>query len=147
MIRRALALVAILLTLAPAAASALTVNEVAREVRCPTCGTPLDVSNAPVAQDMKQFIAQRIRQGWSKERIIDALVAEFGDEVRATPAKSGFDLVAWLVPAFAVLLGLAAIPVIVRLWGRRGRQRDAEPPPPSAEEAARLDDELRRMGP
>lgn len=148
MIRRALALAAILVALLPAMASALTVNDVAREVRCPTCGTPLDVSSAPVAMDMKQFIAQRIRLGWDKDRIIDALVAEFGEGVRATPPKSGFDLVAWLVPAFAVLLGLAAIPFIVRLWGRRGRREQGpDPPAPSAEEEARLDDELRRMGP
>ena len=63
---RRLAVLLALLALAalPSAAAALTVNEVAREVRCPTCNTPLDVSNSPAAADMKQYIAVRIVRGW-----------------------------------------------------------------------------------
>jgi cytochrome c-type biogenesis protein CcmH len=126
-------------------AAALTVDEVAREVRCPTCDTPLDVSNAPVANDMKLYIAERIEQGWDKERIIDGLVTEFGPEVLTTPPKSGFDLIAWLVPAIAVALGLAAIPVLTRLWARRGSRRGG--PPPTPEEERRLEERLDRTGP
>ena len=48
------------LALLPVSGGALSVNEIAKEVRCPTCNTPLDVSDAPVARDMKQYIAVRI---------------------------------------------------------------------------------------
>jgi cytochrome c-type biogenesis protein CcmH len=143
-IRRAAAIALILLTALPAVASALTVTEVAREVRCPTCNTPLDVSNAPVAQDMKAYIAAHIEQGESKQQIIDGLVDEFGSGILATPPKSGFDLIAWLAPALAVALGLAAIPFITRAWARRARTAGPEAPAPSPEEARRLDEELRR---
>lgn len=136
-----------LLVAAPSLAMALGVNEVARELRCPTCATPLDVSNAPVAQDMKAQIADRIDRGWSKEQIIDEFVAEFGETVLATPPKRGFDLLAWLVPALAVAVGLGAIPLVMRAWARRGHGDGSEGlPPPSPEEARRLDDELRRLG-
>lgn len=145
MIRRVLAIAIVLVAILPAVAGALTVNDVAQEVRCPTCNTPLDVSSAPVALDMKQYIADRIALGWSKQRIIDGLVSEFGRDVLATPPKSGFDLIAWLVPGIAVALGLAAIPVIARAWARRPRAAGEDAPPPTAEEAARLEDELRRM--
>ena len=57
-------------------------------MRCPTCSTPLDVSNSPAASDMKRYIAERIDRGWEKQRIIDGLVAEFGEGVLATPPKS-----------------------------------------------------------
>jgi len=130
--------------LLPGVAAALSVNDVAREVRCPTCNTPLDVSNAPVAQDMKQYIAVRIDQGWTKDQIVDGLVDEFGSGVLATPPKSGFDLVAWIVPAVAVALGLLAIPIIARAWTRRSRA-PATPRPPTPEEARRLEEELRRF--
>jgi cytochrome c-type biogenesis protein CcmH len=123
------------------------VNEVAREVRCPTCNTPLDVSSSPAAADMKQYIAERIDRGWDRQRIIDGLVAEFGEGVLATPAKSGFDLVAWLVPGLAVLAGIVAIGILAWTWSRRrAAATPAAPPPPTAEEARRLDDELRRLG-
>jgi cytochrome c-type biogenesis protein CcmH len=119
--------------------------EVAREVRCPTCNTPLDTSNSPAADRMKLFIANRIAAGDDKEQIIDALVAEFGRGVLATPPKSGFDLVAWIVPIVLVVGGLAAIPFVARSWARR-RRDEAPPPEISPEDAARLDEELRRYG-
>lgn len=144
-IRRALALALLLLAALPALAGAVTVSEVAREVRCPTCNTPLDVSNAPVAQDMKQYIAERIDAGWDKQRIIDGLVDEFGDEVLATPPKSGFDLIAWIVPGLVVLAGLASIPFLARAWARRSRAAPEDVPAPSPEEARRLDEELKRL--
>jgi cytochrome c-type biogenesis protein CcmH len=143
-IRRAAALALVLLVTLPALAAALTVSEVAREVRCPTCNTPLDVSNAPVAQDMKAYIAARIERGESKQQIIDGLVEEFGTGVLATPPKSGFDLIAWLAPALVVALGLAAIPIMTRAWARRRPGPAPETPAPSPEEARRLDEELRR---
>ena len=106
-------------------AAALTVNDVAREVRCPTCNTPLDVSSAPVAQDMKAYIARRIEAGWTKQQIIDGLVDEFGKNVLATPPKEGFDLIAWVVPGLFVALGPAVDsdhrPALVAALARRGR--------------------------
>jgi cytochrome c-type biogenesis protein CcmH len=95
---------------------------------------------------MKQYIAERIERDWTKQQIIDGLVDEFGPEILTTPPKSGFDLVAWLVPALLVAAGLAAIPFLVRGWSRRQRPAGPDPPAPSAEEDRRLDDELRRLG-
>ena len=142
----ALILALLALVALPAAAGAVTVSEVAREVRCPTCNTPLDVSNSPAASDMKRYIAERIDRGWEKQRIIDGLVAEFGEGVLATPPKSGFDLIAWLVPGLAVLAGIVGIGLLAWTWSRR-RPAAAGPeaPPPTPEEARRLEDELRRM--
>jgi len=146
-IRRALAAAMLLLVAIAAAApvaGAYTVDEVAREVRCPTCNTPLNVSNSPLAERMRQYIAERRQEGWSKQRVIDGLVQEFGSNVLATPPKSGFDLIAWLVPGLAVLAGLCAIPIITRLWARR-RTPAAAVPAPEGEDARRLDEELGRL--
>ena len=64
--------------------------------------------------------------------------------VLATPPKEGFDLVAWIVPIVLVLAGLAAIPLVTRAWARRGGEAPA--PEIAPEDAARLDEELRRRG-
>lgn len=143
--RRIAALIAVGLAALAFAGSAqsLTVVEVAREVRCPTCNTPLDVSSSPAADRMKVFIGSRIAEGDDKQEIIDALVVEFGRGVLATPPKSGFDLVAWLVPIILVVGGLVAIPFVARSWARR-RASDDPLPEISAEDAARLEDEMRR---
>ncbi len=117
-------------------------QEIFREVRCPTCNTPLDVSSSAAAEAIKDFIRTRVAKGQSKEQILGALEAEFGREVLATPPKKGFDLVAWLVPIILVLAALCVIPFVTRAWARK-RAADAPLPPISAEDAARLEDELR----
>jgi cytochrome c-type biogenesis protein CcmH/NrfF len=122
-------------------------SEVFRELRCPTCETSLDVSNAPVARRMKEFVLVRWRQGWSEERVIDALVVEFGEDVRTTPQKSGFGLVTWLVPIFVGLLAVLILVVVVRLWVRRRRLSGGEETSDvPAADSARVDRELERLG-
>lgn len=142
MIRRAVLVALVVLAALPTLAGALTVNDVARELRCPTCNTTLDISTAPVALRMKAFIAERIEAGWDKERIIEALEADFGPSVRATPGTEGFDLLAWLVPGLAVMAGLVAIPLVARSWRRRAPAPAAPAAPISDDDRRRLDEEL-----
>jgi cytochrome c-type biogenesis protein CcmH len=122
-------------------------SEVFREVRCVTCGTTLDVSNAPAALQLKNFILDRWRAGQSKDEILDAVVAEFGEDVLATPPKSGFGLVAWVVPAVAILVGLLVIVVVSRRWVRRRRATgDDDVTDMAPADRERLDRELERLG-
>jgi cytochrome c-type biogenesis protein CcmH/NrfF len=147
-VRRVVAVVLMALVAFPSLASALSVNEVARELRCPTCNAPLDTSNSPAAIDMKRFISERIAEGWDKERIIDAMVADFGNQVLATPPKSGFNLVAWIVPAAVALIGVIMVPLLTRAWARRRSGADADAAPElSSADRERIDAELRRLDP
>ena len=105
------------------------------ELVCPVCETTLDQSNAPVAQRMKLFIRERITAGDSEQEIKDALVAEFGPGVLATPRKSGFGLLAWILPLTALATGAVTVAVLVRSWSRRRTLSSPEAP---------LDPELER---
>jgi cytochrome c-type biogenesis protein CcmH len=69
----------------------------------------------PTAKGMLQEIDQRGAKGENDEQIIDAFVKQFGSTVYAEPPKSGFSLVAWVMPtAYLVLGGLVVIFVISR---------------------------------
>jgi cytochrome c-type biogenesis protein CcmH len=130
----------------PAAWSADPPNaaDLEAELVCPVCETTLDQSDAPVAQRMKAFIRERIAAGDSEEQIKGALVDEFGPGVLATPSKSGFGLLAWLVPLGVLVAGAVAVAVLVRIWSRRrpppGPQRPLDP-----ELERRVDEELARF--
>ena len=114
------------------------------ELVCPVCETTLDQSNAPVAQRMKVFIRQRIAVGDSEEQIKDALVDEFGAGVLAAPPKSGFGLLAWLIPLAALVAGAITVGLLVRTWSRRrappGPERPLDP-----ELEQKVDEELARF--
>jgi cytochrome c-type biogenesis protein CcmH len=113
------------------------------ELVCPVCETTLDQSDAPVAQRMKQFIRERIAAGDSEDEIKDSLVAEFGPGVLATPSKSGFGLLAWLVPLAAIFVGAIVIALLVRSWSRRRPPPGAPPLDPELDR--RVDEELARF--
>jgi cytochrome c-type biogenesis protein CcmH len=111
---------------------------------CPVCETTLDQSDAPVAQRMKAFIRERIAAGDTEREIKDALVAEFGRGVLATPPKSGFGLLAWLLPLGALGAGALTVGLLVYGWSRRRAPPEAAPPlDPELER--RVDEELARF--
>jgi cytochrome c-type biogenesis protein CcmH len=131
---------------APATASESqpTLAEVESEVYCPTCHTTLDQSSSPVANRMRSFIRARIAAGDTKSEIKRRLVADFGEQVLASPPKRGFNLLAWLIPPAAVLAGALVLGVLAVRWSR-GRAAAPTPVATDPELDRRIDDELARL--
>jgi cytochrome c-type biogenesis protein CcmH len=155
--RCVLALLVALALVAPAAARASedepTLRELEGELMCPTCGTTLELSNAPAANQIRRFVRERIAAGDSKSEIKDKLVVEFGPGVLASPPKEGFDLLAWVLPLLVAGLGAAVIAVLVVRWSR-GREVEAPLEPSESSNGRveldpalerRLEDELARF--
>ena len=146
-IRAIVAIVAVVLAAAAAAHGAPNPADLEAELVCPTCDTTLDQSNAPVAQRMKQLIRQHIAAGWTEERIKADLVDQFGPGVLAEPPKSGFDLLAWLLPLGLLVAGALGVGVIAWGWSRRrddAGEEDADTRPLDPELERRVDAELER---
>jgi cytochrome c-type biogenesis protein CcmH len=145
--RRALAFGLLLLALAaPASAAAprASLPDIEDEVMCLECGTALNVSNSDVADQERDFIAELIAQGRTKAQIKDALVAEYGPRVLATPDDKGFGLANWLVPLAAFLAAIALVVFTARRWRRRraAPATAAAGPELDPDDARRLDAEL-----
>jgi cytochrome c-type biogenesis protein CcmH len=117
--------------------------DVEDEVMCTICGTLLAESDSPQADRERALIRTLIAQGQDKDQIKDALVAEYGSRVLATPSGHGFDLLAWLVPGAGILLAGVAIGYFAV---SRARRRSGEPEPPTldASERSRLDEDMAR---
>ena len=150
------AVIASLIAVAPVGAQEVepqaSLPDIEDEVMCPVCGTLLELAaEAPQAERERAFIRELIAEGLTKDQIKDALVAEFGDEVLATPDTEGFDLAAWLVPVLAFLGGAVAIGVGLRRWRRAGAaaggeeaQGDGTAEPLDSDESKKLDADLAR---
>lgn len=143
--RAAAAALLSLALLAPAAAAAAepqtSLPDIEDEVMCPICGTVLELSDSPQAERERELIRGLIAQGKSKDEVKDALVAEYGRDVLATPDSSGFDLTAWVVPALGIALGVAGVGLAI---ARLARRSDDGSPGPEIEPAdtARLDRDM-----
>jgi cytochrome c-type biogenesis protein CcmH len=144
--RLALVLVAALLAVPLAQASERhpTQAELEGEVMCPVCGTTLDQSSSPAAQQIKRVIARDIAAGQTKSQIENRLVAEYGDAILAAPPRHGFGLLAWWLPIVGIVV--AAVVVGAGAW-RWSRAREPAPRTVQLDPALerRLDDELRRF--
>jgi cytochrome c-type biogenesis protein CcmH len=145
---RLAALIAAVCALGLATASAAgaqtraSLPDIEDEVMCPICGTLLAHSEAPQAERERALIRNLIARGQDKEQIKDALVAEYGQRVLATPGTGGFDLLAWLVPGLAILLAAGAIAFALAKV-RRSSARERKPPPElDPADAARLSEDL-----
>ena len=143
---RALALCALVAALLAAAATAASPADLESQLVCPVCGTTLDQSDAPIAQRMKRYIRQRLAAGASEKQIKAELVDQFGPAVLAEPPKSGFDLLAWLVPLGVLVAGAVGVGLIAWGWSRRhGDGEEATPDALDADLELRVDAELRRF--
>ena len=145
MTRRLLAaLVVALAVVSPAAASEQnpTLPELERELICPTCHESLAASSSPIADRMRAFIRARIAAGDTKSEIKAKLVDQFGESVLAAPPKSGFNLLAWLLPLAGIVVAATILGVLAYRWSR-GR-KTPDPADPSANGRFHLDPELER---
>lgn len=107
---------------------AVTVHPEARraisELRSPYCpGLMLEVCPSPQAAELRDSIDALARAGLSADSIVERVLAEHGEEWRAVPRREGAGWWAWLLPPFALLLGLGVVAVLL---ARKRRARSAE---------------------
>jgi cytochrome c-type biogenesis protein CcmH len=115
--------------------------DVEDEVMCTICGTLLAESQSPQAERERALIRDLIAQGNDKEQIKDALVAEYGPRVLATPSGTGFDLLAWLVPGIGIAAAIGAIAFMLTRQRRRPRT-GAGTPDLDSSDLSRLDRDM-----
>ena len=69
-------------------ASALTVNEVAKDLACPCeCPLILEDCNMTCGLEWKNEIGEQINKGMSKQQITDYFIKKYGDDARITPMQ------------------------------------------------------------
>jgi cytochrome c-type biogenesis protein CcmH len=80
----------------------------------------------PTAKAMMQDVDQHIAKGETDEQIIQAFVNQYGGIVYVEPPKHGFGLVAWIMPFFYTIVGLALVVFFIRKWRKESRLAGVE---------------------
>ncbi len=68
---------------------------------------------------MLREISARLNQGQSEEQILRAFEQQFGTEVFIEPPKSGFSLVAWILPFAYLAAGTLLVVFVISRWSKR----------------------------
>src|SRR5258708_1126657 len=79
------------------------------------------------AKTILKEIDAHIATGKTDEQVLQAMIQEYGPLAYVEPPKSGFGLVAWVMPIVYLFGGLALVLLIITRW--RKRPAAVAPPP------------------
>lgn len=103
-------------TPADSALEAMT-TRLASELRCPVCqGNSIQDSPSELAQQMRDLIRDQLRSGKSPDEVRAYFVDKYGEWILLSPKATGVNLVVYLVPFVAVLLGGFIVWRTLRRW-------------------------------
>ena len=95
-------------------------RDLTASLRCPKCqNNSIGDSNAMIAADMRLKVYELMKQGQSRQQIIDYMVARYGNFVTYEPPVTPSTLILWVGPAQFVVLG--GLMIILRSRQRNSR--------------------------
>ena len=124
----------------PAAEKAISV------LKSPYCpGLMLEVCSSYGGALLRDSLQTMAEEGWTKDELVEWVLANHGDSLLALPRASGRGLVAWVVPPVAILFGLAMVVLFLRAVMARSVAVEGGSEKLSEEEGAALQDALREL--
>lgn len=90
-------------------------ESLASRMRCPVC-QGLSVADSPTdsALAMKSEVRELLAAGYAPAQVLDYFEGSYGEFIRLAPNTRGFNLMVWLAPIAALLLGAALIAARLR---------------------------------
>jgi cytochrome c-type biogenesis protein CcmH len=100
--------------------------ELSAELRCLVCqNESLASSRAPLAEDLRREVRERIAAGDSNPQIISHLTDRYGDFVTYRPPFKARTLLLWLLPPLLLLVGLVLL--LRQIRSRKSTPSEADP--------------------
>ncbi len=94
-------------------------SAVASELRCPVCqGLSIQDSPSELAQQMRAVVRDQLAAGRTPDEVKRYFVDKYGEWILLEPQARGFNVLIYVLPVAAVLLGAGAVVVAVRRWSR-----------------------------
>ncbi len=85
-------------------------REVGSLLRCPVCqGLSIFDSPVPAAQAMQTKVELMLAAGYSEAQVLEYFETSYGEFIRLSPKPQGFNLVVWILPIVALVLGVGLV--------------------------------------
>ena len=113
-------------------------REIAKTLRCTVCQTEnIWESGAPLAQQMREVVRERLAQGQSAEEIRTYFLSRYGDYILMQPPKRGINWLIWIAPFLLFIVGGFLLYKEIRKWVRQTPSISHDSPPPLDEQSRR----------
>lgn len=149
---RRLPFLTVLLVLLATPAPAQDVERDARAIEAmlvaPCCWTQqVSLHQSEAATKIKQEIRLALREGRTRDQILDAYVTQYGPAILIEPPVRGFGASLYVLPVVALAASVLLVGMVVRRFTRRGQAAEQPEAAPVATGALadRLDEELKDL--
>ena len=89
---------------------AVRFEELTKELRCPKCQNQnIAYSDAVVAKDLRDRVLALVKDGKSKDEVIDYMIDRYGYFVHYDPPVTPATLILWVLPVLIVIIGFGFI--------------------------------------
>ncbi|KAF7778171.1 cytochrome c-type biogenesis protein CcmH [Pseudoalteromonas marina] len=89
---------------------AVRFEELTKELRCPKCQNQnIADSDAIVAKDLRERVVELVKEGNTKDEVIDYMIDRYGYFVHYDPPVTPATLVLWVLPVLIVIVGFGFI--------------------------------------
>jgi len=119
------------------------------KLMAPCCwAQQVSVHQSPAADEIKQNIRRILAEGKTSQQVLDTYVAEYGDRILAEPPARGFSRLIYVAPWVFLVASVGLVVVVIRRLRAVGpvpAKAERAAPPPTEDEADRIDEELRNL--
>ena len=106
---------------------AIRVEELTKELRCPKCQNQnIADSDAVVAKDLRDRVLALVKDGKSKDEVIDYMIDRYGYFVHYDPPVTPATLILWVLPVLIVIIGFGFIVIRQRKASVKQTWSDAD---------------------
>jgi cytochrome c-type biogenesis protein CcmH/NrfF len=96
-------------------------KELNDRIMCPICpGQTIAQSNNGTSAQMRDLVLKKLRQGETKEEILQYFESRYGERAMAKPNIKGLNLILWFLPFLFVALLIFLIYYLIQHWSKRG---------------------------
>lgn len=99
--------------------------------------------NCPSAVPMRHEIEKLLLEGKDDEAIVASFVTEYGQVVLSSPPATGFNLAAYVMPGFGLLIGLFIVFMLATRWAQQRKIAAAPAAPVDVDLKQRIENELK----
>ena len=109
-----------------------------KQLKC-SCGCGLDIYtcrttdfNCTYSPGLHRQVVELGQQGKTAQEIIDAFIAQYGQQVLMAPPKRGYNLIGYLLPGVVILVAAGFLLFMLNRWTRVAAAKAAATGPASA---------------